>query len=388
MNLEREVKINELKENFSSDSKSNKLFQFHPYLGYAGVPGAYPWGKEFASFNEFGILSLPNYKYPYQKKADEFVIAVLGGSMAEIFANLGAEYFNNIAAQKLGFTKKVIFINLATAGYKQPQQLIQLNLAILSGFEFDAVLNFDGFNDVALAQENQNMNGNALFPSLNHFALMAKLSDSPDKETIDELSHYYNLIDYEINVLNLLQKPFLQFSPSFALFGDAFSKYFDKKRSVIKYRLTKTAHNSLNSAFVGPLLNRNDIQFPVDIWQQSSRIIFSILKQKKITYVHALQPNQYYEGSKPLSEKEKEIAYNPNHPWGSIIKKHYSLMIKAGNELKKEGVPFYDLTGIFEENNEDLYVDDCCHVGDRGNEILAEKFVDIIFTEQSIQSSE
>ena len=77
MNLEREVKINELKENFSSDSKSNKLFQFHPYLGYAGVPGAYPWGKEFASFNEFGILSLPNYKYPYQKKADEFVIAVL-----------------------------------------------------------------------------------------------------------------------------------------------------------------------------------------------------------------------------------------------------------------------------------------------------------------------
>ena len=291
--------------------------------------------------------------------------------MAEIFANLGAEYFNNIAAQKLGFTKKVIFINLATAGYKQPQQLIQLNLAILSGFEFDAVLNFDGFNDVALAQENQNMNGNALFPSLNHFALMAKLSDSPDKETIDELSHYYNLIDYEINVLISFKNLFFN-SVHLLLYSAMLSqKYFDKKRSVIKYRLTKTAHNSLNSAFVGPLLNRNDIQFPVDIWQQSSRIIFSILKQKKIIYVHALQPNQYYEGSKPLSEKEKEIAYNPNHPWGSIIKKHYSLMIKAGNELKKEGT-FLRSNRDFEENNEDLYVDDCCHVGDRGNEILAE----------------
>jgi len=58
-NLEREARIIELNKNITSNSK--KLFRFHPYLGYAGVPGAHPWGKDSTSFNDFGMLSIPNH---------------------------------------------------------------------------------------------------------------------------------------------------------------------------------------------------------------------------------------------------------------------------------------------------------------------------------------
>ena len=52
---------------------------------------------------------------------------------------------------------------------KQPQQLIQLETAILNGFEFDAVINLDGFSDLAIAVSNQNFGANPIYPSYQIF---------------------------------------------------------------------------------------------------------------------------------------------------------------------------------------------------------------------------
>jgi hypothetical protein len=44
----------------------------------------------------------------------------------------------------------------------------------------------------------------------------------------------------------------------------------------------------------------------------------------------------------------------------------------AGGELAAAGVAFHDLTGLFAERRETLYIDDCCHLNVRGNELLGE----------------
>ena len=84
-------------------------------------------------------------------------------------------------------------------------------------------------------------------------------------------------------------------------------------------------------------------------------------------------------GSKSLTNNEKKIAFNPSHPWGTIIAEKYQDLRVAGNSLRDFGVKFSDSSFIFKDVKEDIYVDDCCHFGLRGNEILSEVISQQIF---------
>ena len=90
-------------------------------------------------------------------------------------------------------------------------------------------------------------------------------------------------------------------------------------------------------------------------------------------YYHFLQPNQYVNGSKPLSDKEKKIAINPNNPYSKHAKKGYPELRKYGIELYHQDVNFYDLTMIYYKIEKTLYRDDCCHVNKTGYDIVAKK---------------
>ena len=56
----------------------------------------------------------------------------------------------------------------------------------------------------------------------------------------------------------------------------------------------------------------------------------------------------------------------------------YPLLRKEGQRLQEQGVAFRDLSGVFRERTETLYVDICCHFNDRGHEILADAIADAI----------
>jgi hypothetical protein len=49
----------------------------------------------------------------------------------------------------------------------------------------------------------------------------------------------------------------------------------------------------------------------------------------------------------------------------------YPKLRQLGRELRREGVAFFDMTQVFKKNEEDLYMDACCHFNRRGNVILA-----------------
>jgi hypothetical protein len=48
------------------------------------------------------------------------------------------------------------------------------------------------------------------------------------------------------------------------------------------------------------------------------------------------------------------------------------VLSSIGEELRKRGVRFTDLTMIFRETTEPTYLDDCCHYTDFGEILVAE----------------
>jgi hypothetical protein len=381
---ERLKRIINIKTKIQNNQDSKTFHIFHPYLGYVGRPGIYQFGEKhpWGPYNEYGMHSVNGLPYPYNKKGDEFVVAVLGGSVAEIFANITATTLNNYMRTDLGFDRNIVMIGLACGGYKQPQQLFHLQYALLSGFEFDAVLNIDGFNDLVFVNANLNDNINPIFPSGRHFSLMSKFKQQGilDKKTLKLFITHYNLYETEAKLLSFIQNSYFKYSVFFNLLGELWSEHTRKKSEEVKYRLGNEAKKTITTEFRGPpfSIDKSNYEIAADIWQQSSEMLYAVCQANSLVYIHVLQPNQYVEGSKNLSEKEKEVAIDVNYTEGIAAKEGYKYLILKGKQLKAQGLPFYDFTMVFKDVKEDIYVDDCCHFNMYGNVIMAKKIAHIL----------
>ena len=111
------------------------------------------------------------------------------------------------------------------------------------------------------------------------------------------------------------------------------------------------------------------------VWYRGSVALARLAKLAGADYYHFLQPNQYLPESKPLSPAELQSAYKPDGYFGAFIPQGYPLLTAFDRDLQKQGVNYFDLTGIFVARPETLYIDECCHLNDRGNELLAAEMV-------------
>jgi hypothetical protein len=380
---ERLLQIENLKKNLNTTQfQKNGLYQFHPYVGYINRPGAHPWPNNKTTFNDYGMASINKRNYPYKKKPDEYVVAVLGGSVAEIFANTGEKYINHFMKSLYGIKKNIILINLAAGGYKQPQQLFNLQYALLSGFEFDAVLNIDGFNDLVLASVNIDRGVNPVFPSAGHIGLMSKMqmNNGLDRQSVKFLSNYYNSLDTQLALLSFIQKSPFKYSIFFNLTGELMSKKHRAEINNLKYKWTVEASKTIAGEYRGPRYTstRGNLDATSDIWQYASEMTFAICQANDLDYIHILQPNQYVKDSKPMSEEERGIAINSDSEWGQKAERGYSYLISKGADLKKKGISFYDFSMIFQNDKRVLYEDDCCHFNKKGNRVLAKSIAKIM----------
>lgn len=113
-----------------------------------------------------------------------------------------------------------------------------------------------------------------------------------------------------------------------------------------------------------------------DVWINCSRQLHHLCQGNGIVYLHVLQPNQYFPGSKPLSAKEQNDMFVSEQEYGIAIAKGYPLLIRAGETLQKDGVEFHDLTQLFSTTEETIYADYFCHYNQQGNDMLAEAVVE------------
>lgn len=357
-------------------------YAIHPFLGFVADPASTQGPVRDAS----GALEVTDLGFFRRTKSETrdasklIRVAVFGGSAAFLFGFGSADRFQQLlAAGGDGEEREFAVETYAIPGYKQPQQLYALEYLLLMGKRFDVVLNLDGFNEIALGPtENVPQGTAAIYPrSWGHL-----VQQVPSPMVLAVAARLVVLREVRRAAASALSVPVVDSSSTAALVWYAIDRMVSPPIRDAETAMVNTANGAAGYASTGPPATQEDgdraLVDLVTIWKNSSLLMEQVCLANHIAYIHALQPNQYLPGSKPMGAVERAAAFREDSSYRHLVEAGYPQMIAAGDELRKLGVNFIDLTGAFTEISDQIYVDDFCHVNPRGNQILAERLAPIV----------
>jgi hypothetical protein len=354
----------------------------HPYLGWVLNPetnaGTHVNGRELP-VSSLGFLD-DEREIP-ERSDERLVVVVVGGSVAWQMTAIGEERLvETLASRPEAAGKEIVLIRLALPGYKQPQQLMALNYLLSLGAEFDAVVNVDGYNEIALAVSENHQAGVFLaYPRTWH----ARMLDVVDPRAYG-LS--FRLLEArakrQLNAQAMLDSP-LKWSPTRNLIWLLQQRYYDYAITEIGYELMQRQTGQGRGFHAdGPPQQYEDedglFTHAVDLWANCSLQLERLCAANDAVYVHVLQPNQYLPGSKPMGSEEREDMFDEDQAYGIAVARGYPVLIERGAELRHAGVSFADLTMLFAETPEPIYIDRFCHYNQLGNDMLAEAVANLV----------
>ena len=317
-----------------------------------------------------------------QRNAETAVVAILGGSFADGVARGGSrEYLTHVMRYLDAFEgKNVVVYNLAMGTYKQPQQLMQLSYYLALGAKFDVVINLDGFNEMAAGL--YGWRDSALHPvypkSWNY-----RVGGQPNRAVLKVYADRFSRQEQRAALARISQHASLQWSRSVNLIWTVLDNYLAHKLATLERALELVSRQSgsrdLALETLGPHIEFEGLtqtaEYIGHVWMNSSLALRNLAEGHGARYYHFLQPNQYIEGSKPLSEEERKIAILEKGGYGNAYRQYQPILVRRGQQLRALGVHFYDLTFMFKEMNETLYVDNCCHLNPKGYDEVARQLM-------------
>ncbi len=335
----------------------------HPYLGFVVDPEKAPGHSDYGFPGEETVTLRPT--------EDELIVGIFGGSFAMDTAEWGKVAIREALKKNPKFAaKKIVFRTVAMGGYKQPQQLMALVYLLSLGAHFDIVINIDGFNEVALStSENIAKEVSPFYPR----SWERSVEGIFDQEMLLGIGALSSLADRRRGWAGVFSRSPLKFSPTLNLLWKAGDRMIEKKLAAKKFALEQ--YNCLRQfdgryVTAGPPFEYEGSEELyrklADFWRRSSAQMGRLCEANGIAYYHFLQPNQYLEGSKIMGEEELEVAFWNEHPYREGVVEGYPYLREAGRELRDRGVDFYNLTMVFREFSEPLYIDDCCHLSEKG----------------------
>ena len=319
----------------------------HPYLGYTRTKLLKTSDIQFDENLFWSVFKTNNFDI----KSDPTIL-IVGGSLAKhLSKNLKnheheeksrGNFAFSRSLQKYFPNKEFRVVNAAYGGKKQPQQYLSTIYLDLIGFNYDLVINLDGFNEIVL-------------PTIENF-----YQETP---TIFPRS-FFKLLSAFQNGRCLTER---SSNPSFIPLLDLL--YSVKLKICLKEVTNPKDFNQIKIKN-----NRKEVlDQSVEIWFKSSNKLNDFLNSKGKYYIHAIQPNQYLPNSKILSEIELERFYKP-----SVMGEAASIIEKKFMSLNTELLStnnISDLRFMFKQNKETLYRDSCCHLNDRGMVLISEKII-------------
>ena len=333
----------------------------HPFYGFtAGSPGN-------------ALNAMP----PQQLQEDTVVIGLLGGSVAEEVKPYLQDALNRwFAANQLPRRPAVLGLALAVA--RQPQQTLIVANNLLLGGEFDLIVNLDGVNELNL--------GVAGFGGFDRIVNGGRFNElDRERRTGAELLLAGRLRALRGEQARRLTAGTISPLRGSALFGLA-NRWRQERIAAEIIRLNHELAAPESDASPQQPERRQQHIAPgrqerqgerllerARIWYRSSVMLARLSELAGADYYHFLQPNQYVPGAKPLSPWEREFAWSADRQ--SRMEPGYPLLQAVSRDLPGRGVNYFDLTGIFADHRETRYVDDCCHLNPRGNELLAAAMV-------------
>lgn len=302
-----------------------------------------------------------------------FDVLVLGGSVAAILVQQASEALEEaIAADPRLAGRKVRVHGQARPGFKAPQTSILCQLLFQLGWRPDLVVLLDGFNEVAMGNENRVMGGHPLYPSIVVWTHLAPETDLRTSD-IDQL--------VELQLAQRSSRRLLEATLRLGLYRSALaSRLMDALLSRPEARRAR-ALRALEPQFEAgalPLALRGPTPPPdleaglraaVRIWVESSVSLAATCDVRGIPFVHVLQPTLYDVGAKPITPNEARSG-RISPAWKEGVIEGYPRLREQGQGLRSRGVEFFDGSRIFETWTGDLYYD-CCHLTPPGSEHLA-----------------
>lgn len=296
--------------------------------------------------------------HPPRQSGDAVVIGVFGGH----FADEIARPLRRAVAQRLseiGVDVEPVVVDLAVAGGRQPQQLMTAINQLAHGARFDIVVNLDGADDLS---------------PLDNDGLLA-LAPEVIGGTATAMEQYVAaeaLREERRRILHAGQG-WLGFSAAFGL--TLRSRIDGLERDIREADATAAKRgDSLRHRRREALTAHEYLFDAARLWYRSSAMMGRTAQAAGADYYHFLQPSQYIAGSKPLTERERVDAFNPENARGNRYATMYQVLVELGGEMTRNGVAFVDLTGAFRESDETLYAN-CCNLTARGRARLAEAIV-------------
>jgi hypothetical protein len=336
----------------------------HPYLGYELDYGCSYVDDEYRRLRSGA-------------SAGEFQVVILGGSVAALF---GEDELNKhtlrdiLAADPRLAQRKLCILDFGRGAYKEPQQLNFVVYLLVLGFKPDAVIDIDGFNEVALGLRNRVQGWHPIYPSFAQWGQLASPSAN-DRDALDIVGEIRGAQRSLEGLGDLFVAWHLEQS---CLAGKlVLHRMYNLRHRAVSQLNLYAKHFSDQDTEVqqaGPALGGDDLEAvkaSVESWKESSRSLSDMCRGRGIMHIQFLQPTLLDSGSKPLTASELEHA-TCDPIWETAVHLGYPLLRTTGEELRRLGVDFVDASMLFEHQPETLYYD-CCHFGHEGNVLLAEK---------------
>ncbi len=346
----------------------------HPYLGATLQPidEGSPAVEGGCRITEFGFCDQGS---PIHRRSrDRVIVGILGGSVARQLATYETGVIERQLAELPRFSGRSFeFVRLAVDGYKQPQQLMAISYLLALGAEFDIVINLDGVNESALPKmDNVPFGVSAAYPRKWGELIAA----SGSVETSRIIGYVAYLRHRQSDTARLFDAIPWRYSPTASLVWASLNERGNQLVVQQVEAISAASAKEISYCASGPPEHfESDEQLYrhcVDLWARSSVQLHRLCAANGIQYFHFLQPNQYLANTKPIGEEEAAIALSELSPFRVPVMRCYPLMRSRSDELTAAGVEFIDLTRVFSDHSEPIYKDNCCHVLEAGDRLMAQ----------------
>ncbi len=348
----------------------------HPYFGF-GVDAV---GK---AKEGFGFIQKTT-PLDSLKHADKLRVLVLGGSVAaQLMQSDPASQKNRSSflehALERAFKQSGVELDLwmfhgALPGFKQPQQVMAYAFLLALGAEFDLVLNLDGFNEMTLAMFDAQEKGlHPVYPRGWEIMLGNRLTS----QKLRKIAQLLKVREEQASLIERAQSNWLARPTLVGLFLAQKVVANEQRAQALVAEIEQQKQQGELTLEEGGIpfdySNEKEVYlYLAKLWRRSATMLFSLAEANKAEYLHFFQPNQYLEGSKRLTEQERDKFYLPDEYFGVFYRAAYPYFRQQMHALFESGAWFVDASMVFRDEEETVYIDACCHFNEYGLRILAE----------------
>ena len=342
----------------------NAIEVIHPYVGWVRDPKAGP------GVSRLGLHD-PDVDLLAPAPPGVMTVAVFGGSFARQLTTVGRPYLEE---ELRASGRSVRVVSVAIGAYKQPQQLNTLSMLLSLGARFDVVVNLDGFNEIALGPAVNLPKGvTPIYPTGWYYRVM----NLSDRAALRSAGKVELLRSWRGGWAAAMQGLPGRWSISRCGLWRAVDKVMQREILLEIDRAGRAAASARSYMLTGPDLVSPEpdklYPFLADHWASCSLQMDALCRRAGAAYFHFLQPNQYDEGSKTLTEQERRQAFEENNACRPSVLAGYPLLRERGARLAAQGVQFEDLSMIYKDQPQTLWADVCCHPNREGYEIVARR---------------